>query len=266
MQFFFVASKNKQVNIDLLCIIKIKIMKNIILFVLFILALVFFQFASAQSVDDIIGKYIDARGGIDKLNSIQSIYFEGTREMMGSEVLVKMTKAEGKLFRIDFEFGGNTGYTIVTQDKGWTYIPMRSDKVSEMPAAVLKSMQSQMDIAGPMVNYKAKGYQAKLDGKENIDGNEAYKIQLTSADGKVSTYYIDAKTSMLIQSKQTGETGRNGEGAKEVVTTFKDYTNVSGIMFPQTIVTDGGMGGGAMTFDKIEINPAIDEKLYKPSK
>ena len=240
-------------------------MKNITLFVLFILALVFFQFASAQSVDDIIGKYIDARGGIDKLNSIQSIYFEGTRQMMGSEVLVKVTKVEGKLFRVDFQLGENSGYTIVTPDKGWTYIPMRSDKVNEMPAPALKAMQSQMDIAGPLVNYKAKGYQATLNGKEAIDGNDAYKIQLTSAEGKVSTYFIDAKTYLLIQSKQTGEAGRNGEAAKEVVTTFKDYTDVNGIMFPQTIATDGGMGGGAMTFDKIEINPPVDEKLYKPS-
>ncbi len=42
--------------------------------------------------------------------------------------------------------------------------------------------------------------------------------------------------------------------------------DVNGILFPQTIVTEGGMGGGAMTFDKIEINPPVDEKLYKPSK
>ncbi|MEO8109860.1 MAG: hypothetical protein ABI594_07515 [Ginsengibacter sp.] len=241
-------------------------MKNIILFVLFILALVFFQFASAQSVDDIIGKYIDARGGIDKLNSIQSIYFEGTRQMMGSEVLVKVTKVEGKLMRIDFEFGGNSGYTIVTPEKGWTYIPMRSDNVNEMPAPVLKSMQSQMDIAGPLVNYKAKSYQATLNGKETIEGNEAYKIQLTSADGKVSTYYIDTKTNLLVQSKQMSEGGRNGQGPQEIVTNFKDYTDINGILFPQTIVTEGGMGGGAMTFDKIEINPPVDEKLYKPSK
>ncbi len=241
-------------------------MKNIILFVLFILALVFFQFASAQSVDDIIGKYIDARGGIDKLNSIQSVYFEGTREMMGSEVQVKVTKVEGKLMRIDFEFGGNSGYTIVTPEKGWTYIPMRSDNVNEMPAPVVKSMQSQMDIAGPLINYKAKGYQATLNGKETVDGNEAYKIQLTSSDGKVSTWFINTKTNLLVQSKQWSEGGRNGQGPQEVVTNFKDYTDVNGLMFPQTLITEGGMGGGAMTFDKIEINQPVDEKLYKPSK
>ncbi len=241
-------------------------MKNIILFVLFILAIVFFQFTTAQSVDDIISQYITARGGIDKLNSIQSIYLEGTRQMMGSEVEVKVTKVEGKLFRTDFEFGGNNGYTIVTPDKGWSYIPMRSDKPNEIPAPVLKSMQSQLDIAGPLVNYKSKGYQAELKGKENINGSDAYNIQLTSADGKNINYYIDTKTNLLVQTRQMSEGGRNGGGQpKEIVTNFKDYTEVNGIEFPQTIVTEGeGMGGGAMTFDKIEINVPVDEKMYKP--
>ncbi|MEP7233042.1 MAG: outer membrane lipoprotein-sorting protein [Ginsengibacter sp.] len=241
-------------------------MKNIILFVLFILAIVFFQFTTAQSVDDIINQYITARGGIDKLNSIQSIYLEGTRQMMGSEVEVKVIKVEGKLFRTDFEFGGNHGYTIVTPDKGWSYIPMRSDKPNEIPAPVLKSMQTQLDIAGPLVNYKSKGYQAELKGKENINGNDAYNIQLTSADGKNINYYIDTKTSLLVQTRQMSEGGRNGGGQpKEIVTNFKDYTEVNGIKFPQTIVTEGeGMGGGAMTFDKIEINVPVDEKMYKP--
>ncbi len=242
-------------------------MRNIVLFVLFILALVFFQFTTAQSVDDIISQYISACGGIDKLNSVQSIYLEGTRQMMGSEVEVKVTKVEGKLFRTDFEFGGNNGYTIITPEKGWSYIPMHSDKPNEIPAPVLKSMQSQLDIVGPLVNYKSKGYQAALKGKENINGNEAYNIQLTSADGKDVNYFIDSKTNLLVQIRQMNEDGRNSGGQpKEIITNLRDYTDVDGIKFPQTIATEGeGMGAGAMTFDKIEINIPVDEKLYQPS-
>ena len=242
-------------------------MKNIVLFVLFILALVFFQFTTAQSVDDIINQYITARGGIDRLNSVKSVYFEGTRQMMGSEVEVKVTKVDGKLFRTDFEFGGNSGYTIVTPEKGWSYIPMRSDKPNEIPAPILKSMQSQLDVSGPLVNYKEKGYTATLKGKENINGSDAYDIQLTSADGKQVDYFIDSKTNLLVRTKQMTEGGRNGGGQpKEVITDFKDYTDVDGVKFPHTIATEGeGMGAGTMTFDKIEINKPVDDKLYQPS-
>ncbi len=243
-------------------------MKNIVLFVVFIMALVFAQFANGQSVDDIIDQYISARGGKGKLDSIKSIYFEGTREMMGNEVQVKVTKVDRKLNRVDFEVGGNTGYTIITPDKGWSYIPMRSDKVEEMPEARLKAMQDQLDIAGPLVDYATKGDKATLQGKDTVNGKEAWKIELTNTTGKDITFYIDTKTKLLLQTRQMSEGGgRNSSEAKEIITSYSDYKDVDGVMFPHTITTEGsGMGGGSMTFDKIEVNIPVDEKLYKPSK
>jgi len=56
--------------------------------------------------------------GKDKLIAIKSLYLEGTRQMMGNEVGSKeVTKVDGKLNRVNFEVGGNTGYTIVTPTK-----------------------------------------------------------------------------------------------------------------------------------------------------
>ena len=239
-------------------------MKNIVVFVVFILALVFVQFAIGQSVDDIINQYITARGGKYKLLAIKSLYLEGTRQMNGNEVDLKVTKVDGKLNRVDFSVGGNDGYTIVTPDKGWTYIPMMSDKVNEIPGARLKSMQDQLDIAGALVDYAAKGYKATLQGKDTVNGKEAWKIQLTNAAGKNETFYIDTKTNLLIQTRQMVEGRNNMEN--EVITDYSDYKDVDGLMFAQTITTEGtGMGAGSMMFDKIVINQPVDEKLYKPS-
>lgn len=246
-------------------------MKNLFIFIAFILAFVFVfvQTASAQSVDDIINNYITARGGIDKLHSITSISLEGTRQMMGNEVQVKVTKVQNKLFRTDFEFGGNMGYTIITPDKGWSYIPMRSDKPDPIPADRLKSMQSELDISGPLVDYKSKGYQAALLGKETVNGKECYKIQLTSSDGKESTYFIDTKTNLLIQTRHKAESNgkATGKDAPEIITNLSDYKDFGGVLFPQTMGNEGtGMNAGSMTFDKIEVNIPVDEKLYKPGK
>jgi hypothetical protein len=243
-------------------------MKNIILFVVFMLGLVLVQFANGQSVDDIIDQYITARGGKDKLASIKSLYMEGSREMMGNEVDVKVTKVDGKLNRVDFAFGSNNGYTIITPDKGWSYIPMRSDKAEEIPQERLKTMQDQMDISGPLVDYASKGYKAVLQGKDTANGKEAWKILLTASNGKEETFYIDTASHLLIQTRQMTEGGarRNNNGPTEVITDYTDYKDFDGIMFPQTVTTEGtGMGAGAMIFEKIVINPPVDDKLYKPS-
>ena len=64
-------------------------MKNLVLFGIFVLFLVAIQFAGGQTVDEIIKKHIRAKGGFDKLNAIQSIYFEGLITMMGIAGIVE---------------------------------------------------------------------------------------------------------------------------------------------------------------------------------
>jgi len=241
-------------------------MKDIVLLVIFMLGLVILQYAQGQSVDDIINKYIDGRGGKDKLSAIKSVYMQGSREMMGSEVAVKVTIVQGKLFRKDFEFGGNKGYMIVTPTEGWSMIPMRSQNVEIISADRLKNMQGQLDIAGPLVDYIAKGNKAELQEKEIIDGKEAYKIKITLSTGKEIFFFLDKDTYLLIQSKQISPAMGNNT-PQEIVTNYIDYKSFDGIMFPQTIANPGsGVTGGSTTFDTIVINKIIDECQYKPSK
>ena len=248
-------------------------MKNLVLFGLLVLFLVAAQFTSAQTVDDIINKYIDARGGKDKLDSIKSIYMEGTREMMGNEIAVRVTKEQGKLSRTEFDLGGTTGFVLITDKEAWTYIPMRSPTPTKLPDDAVASMQTELDIPGPLVDYAAKGNKVELIGKDTLDGNENYKIKLTTATGKDIFFWIDSKTYLLTQTSQKGGGmfggGRkNGNGDNETTVVYKDYGVVEGIQFPHTIETKmaGGnnAGGGAATFDKIEINQPVDPKLYKP--
>lgn len=247
-------------------------MKNLLLFCLLILFLVVAQFASAQTVDEIIDKYMAARGGKDKLLGIHSIYMEGMREMMGNEVTVKVTKEQGKLCRIEFEMGATNGFTLITEKAGWTYIPMRSPTPAKMEDEVVAGLQTELDIAGPLVDYLAKGHKAELMGKDTLTAVPCYKIKLTTASGKIIFYWIDSETNLVIQSSQKGGLfggGKKGNGESEVITSYKDYKAVGGILFAHTTEikvsgTEGRPGGGGTTFDKILLNPPVDPKLYKP--
>ena len=237
------------------------------------LGLVILQYAQGQSVDDIINKYIDGRGGKGKLSAIKSVYMEGSRVMMGSEVAVKVTIVQDKLFRNEFEFGANKGYMIVTPTEGWSLIPMRSQNVETISADRLKNLQGQLDIAGPLVDYIAKGNKAELQEKEIIDaakdgtgGKEAFKIKITLITGKEIFFFIDKDTYLLIQSKQMSPAIGNNT-PQEIVTNYSDYKSFDGIMFPQTIANPAsGVSGGSTTFDTIVINKPIDESQYRPSK
>lgn len=240
-------------------------MNNIVLLVIFILGIVLIQFIQAQSVDDIINKYLDARGGKDKLKAIKSVYMQGSREMMGTRMAIQVTVVNGKLFRNDFELGRISGYTIVTPTEGWSFIPMRSKKAELIPSDQLNTMQEQLDLAGPLVDYFAKGNKAELQGTENIGEKEAYKIKMTLNNGKEIIYYIDKETNLLIKSKQM-RAAMGNYAPEEIITNYSDYKSFDGIMFPQTITNPGsGVTGGSTTFDTVVLNKTIDENQYQPS-
>src|SRR6186997_296880 len=109
-------------------------MKNIVLLVIFVLGIVLLQYVQSHSVDEIIRKYLDARGGQHKLNAIRSIYMEGSRALMGTHLPVKVTIVQNKLYRNDFEFNNIPGYSIITPTEGWAFIPTRSVNAEPIPA------------------------------------------------------------------------------------------------------------------------------------
>lgn len=256
-------------------------MKSLILFSLFVLFLVSVQFAGAQTIDEIIDKYMDARGGKTKLLAIKTIYMEGSREMMGNEVPVKVIKEQGKLSRTEFEMGSSNGFMLVTEKEAWNYFPMRMEAPKKMPDEAIAAMQVDLDIAGPLVDYAAKGHKAELQGKETINDVNCFKIKLTTNAGKDITYWIDASSYMLVQSTAAGSfLGGRRRGPDEkpadaktpppgrTLIIYKDYQPVEGILFAHSIETktegDTGRPGGGTTFDKIELNKPVDAKLYKP--
>lgn len=248
------------------------ITRNLLIFGFFVIALVLTQFANAQTVDEVIDKYVAARGGKDKLNAIKSIYMEGSRQMMGNEVAVRITKVDGKLNRTEFEMGGTNGFLLITDKAAWNYIPMRSPKPEPLPEERVKALQGELDIAGPLVDYNLKGHKAELLGKEDVDGTTCYKIKLTLKSGTEANYFIDTKSYHLMRvSQKGGMFARNGgKGDAEFNTDYSDYKDVEGVLFAHTITmkpaagATNTQGAGGTTFDKIELNKPVDDKLYKP--
>jgi len=121
------------------------------------------------------------------------------------------------------------------------------------------------DLDRPLVDYKAKGYQVELVSKESIEGKDAFKLKVTLKDGQVRYDYVGA--SSFLELKWQGIVRRNGEEF-EAESYFRDYKNVEGLMIPFEIDTEipGNPVHQKITFDKIELNPAIDDvRFEKPA-
>lgn len=161
--------------------------------------------AGAQTVDEVVDKYVEAMGGAEKLNSIKSLYIEGVTSMGQMDIVSVIYKQQSKMYRRETSMMGNLSYQIVTEKEGWNFNPMGgSGKAEAMTAEAVAAMQNELDCNEPLFDYKAKGHTAELVGKELIDGKEVYKIKLTLKNGQEISYFIDTKTNYIVRKGMKG--------------------------------------------------------------
>jgi len=218
----------------------------------------------AQTADEIIAKNIQARGGLDKLKSVQSIKSTGTMAMgPGMEAPGLLVQKRGNLARLEFTIQGLTMVQAYDGKNGWQIMPFTGKKDPElMSADEVKEIEETADIDGPLVDYKSKGHQVELLGKEKMEGTDVYKLKVTLKNGDVQTVYLDADSFLEIKE----ETKRTVRGSEQVVeSSIGDYKEVNGIIFP--FAEESGLKGSEekekLTITKIELNVPVDESIFK---
>jgi outer membrane lipoprotein-sorting protein len=215
--------------------------------------------ASAQTVDDIIAKSLEARGGKAKIQAVKSAVFTGKMGMgpAGEAPVIFKWQRPNKV-RLEFTFQGMTGIQAYDGTTGWMVMPFLGKKDPEkMSEDDLKDVQDMADsFEGPLVDYAAKGHKVELLGKEPIEGTEAYKIKLTKKNGDVQTIYIDAEAYLEIFTEGKRKTP-NGE--VEFIQSLGDYKEVGGLLFAMSMESKpkGAPQGQVITIEKVELDKEI---------
>jgi hypothetical protein len=234
-----------------------------------IMFLLFAGLAQSQTADEVIDKHVAALGGMDKLRQMKSVYMEGVSVMQnGNELTSKVWKVDKQLLRREINFGMGSATTVVTEKEGWSSNPRNGNKFEALPQEAVQMQQTELDCAGPLVDYKTKGHSAELVGKEDFEGTECYKVKLTLKTGREITYFIDAKNYYIlaVRTKGGGMGGmrrQGGGGDTEVTVMYSDYKKTAdGFLFPYAMAVVGM--GAATNYEVIEVNKPVDPKLYKP--
>lgn len=232
-------------------------MKKIILPVLFLLSSL--GALKAQTADDIIDQYITAIGGKDKWTQIHTMKVEGQVEVQGIAIPFTMQGIHLKSQRLDAEFQGNKIIDITTSTGGWSQNPLAGkNTLSPVTEEELKLKLDELDLQDAFVDYKGKGSTVEFLGKDEEDGNEYYKIKLTTINKNEKTYFFDTKTYLVYKVESIVK--QQGQEVK-VAVKLLDYQTIDfGIKIP--FKTDQGMM--MMVTKKVTINPVVDESIFKP--
>ena len=218
----------------------------------------------AQTVDDVVARHLAARGGLDRIRAIQSLRMTGRATTNGESpaLITREVQRPGRI-RIELSYQGVTAAYVSDGESGWQVSPFDGSLDPEpMAPEQMQVARDQSDIDGPFVDSTAKGLRVELAGKAPLDGRDAYKLKVTTKDGAVRHHYVDAVSHLLVRSEATRPVrGR----MTNVETTFSDYREVAGVMFPHAIET--GASGRAtrmrIVVDRVEVNPPLDAARFR---
>ena len=224
----------------------------------------------AQTVDDIVSKHIEARGGMDKIKAIQTLKITRTIATgIGNNVRVIVYKKRPNLYR------GEQGPTTpgapmtprgVNAEDAWD--TDQGGKIVLRPEpSESESREFDADFDGLLVDWKEKGHTVTYEGREPMPAGDALKLKVTTKSGAERLVYLDATT--YLDRRHTGVlTLPNAR--RDVVIDFSNWQEVSGVKFPFDINEDRTGGPIAQSLviytEKIEANVPMDDSLFATPK
>lgn len=208
----------------------------------------------SQSVDDVVAKAIQARGGIKRIKALNTQRLSGTISLAGGSAgpFVVEMKRPG-MMREMVTVGGKFMIRTTDGNTGQVVGSLR-DILEPRPvdAEELANLSQSADFEGPLVDYKGKGNRIELAGKEKIGKRPAYKLVISMKDGANRIDYIDCKS--YLEAKWQGLVAGN-----LLESYFKDYRQVKGLMYAFEIDS----GGQKINLSQVEVNPKLDPARFE---
>ena len=218
----------------------------------------------SPTVEELVAKNLEAKGGAAALKAIETLRFEGRLVVNQGQTEFTYTqtrKRPGKV-RVDAVLQGMALVQAYDGASGWKIYPFGGRKDPEkMSADDTKSLVEDAEIGGPLEDWKADGKTLTYLGTEEVEGTPAHKLRVVRKNGDVSYVYLDPDHFLEIRILSQ----RVEQGAKvEVETDLGDYEKINGVFFPFSIES-----GSKGSIDKQKVilktgaaNVPVDDTIF----
>ena len=97
----------------------------------------------------------------------------------------------------------------------------------------------------------------KLIGREELEGQDVYHLQVTFPDRDTQDWCLDAETFLPVK-RSVPEQRRD----RPQSWFFLDYRPVNGVLLPHRVEVEEGLYVQVHIFEKIEANVKVDESVF----
>ena len=210
-----------------------------------------------QSVDEIVARNIQARGGAAKIQAVQSMKQTSHLKIQGMSATLTLYAKRPNLSRQEVTIAGATVIAAFDGQNAWGVNPVSGQTTPQVlngPAA--DQVRRQADFDPPLLDYRAKGTKVEFVGSEPDGARTVLHLRITDKVGIVINCYLDSQTALEAKIVADGPTG-------PVETRLSDYREVGGLKMPFSIrTTAAGVVVADVVVDTIEFDVPTPASLF----
>jgi amidohydrolase len=211
---------------------------------------------SEPTVEYIVGRYTDALGGKQKLESTNVIHTSFVVTIQGLKGTLHEWAASDGRHHIDLDLAGQYKVVMVLNDgEGW--IRNQNGPVSELGGQGLKE-----EVSAAFVSTYSYLIPGRMPGKTTFEGIEettGYHVLHTAPLGGVEvTFFVDPVTFLPVRSEQP-------QGSLLLTATFSDWKEFDGVRMPTHVLFSTGATPNDQLFEikTVEINGPVPPGIFE---
>jgi len=202
------------------------------------------------TANDVIGKYLTAIGGKDKLLAIKDLQTIGTASVQGQKVVVTHTFVAPGNMAMDIELPDmNNMHALHLLVKGDSISLSQMGQTPQLDEEAKKDIREEA-VPFEELNFSKDGYKTELTSIRNLNGKDVYELKVVNPAGKTFLYYYDLATGLrtrVVKNTAQGQT----------TTDYSDYRDVNGIKFPWHVDDNQGEIDLDMTMQSVKVNSGL---------
>ena len=204
------------------------------------------------SAEEVIGKYLEAIGGEDKLREIKTAKLEMVAEFQGMVINMFFTHDdENNRMNQRVMVMGNEASNVTVKDGKAKITAMGQDQT--LTDEQYEEARMNMYIF-PELHFQEMGYEMTNEGTSTVNGQEAYMISIKNSMGASLTNYYSVESGLKLKSTSSSA----GE------TTYADYEDFEGIKYPTNLSVNSPMLPEEMktSVESVDFNAEVFEEDF----
>ena len=216
--------------------------------------------AQTPTVDELLARNVEARGGAEKLRAVNTRKVSGRVAAQGMKMIMQVYSKRPNLMLQETQGDGRRLVAAYDGQKAWGINTMSgSDAPQELHGFQAELLKDQASFDGPLALARQRGDPLEVAGKEDVDGASAWKVVVTH-EGRQTTIYLDEKTGL---ERKISSTVAAGGQQLIIESLISDFQPTDGILVPRTIRTFvGGQVQATVTIDSVEFNLPLDDAKF----